>query len=105
MNSKWFCNRLTALRMQQNMTARDMSLSLGQSDSYINKIENQKSYPSMEMFFYICEFLKIKPKDFFDEDQDVPTVITEVNDELKKLSPEQLHHIHLILKDINRTKI
>lgn len=37
---KWFAERLTALRMEKGVSARDMSLSLGQSESYINKIEN-----------------------------------------------------------------
>ena len=57
--------RLTQLRTQKGVSARDMSLSLGQSESYINKIENGKSLPSMEVFFYICEYFGVHPKDFF----------------------------------------
>ena len=37
----WFPVRLAELRGQKNVSARDMSLSLGQSESYINKIENR----------------------------------------------------------------
>ena len=33
--------RVSQLRMQKGVSARDMSLSLGQSESYINKIENK----------------------------------------------------------------
>ena len=33
-----FVNRLIELRIQKGVSARDMSLSLGQSESYINKI-------------------------------------------------------------------
>lgn len=44
-----------------------MSLSLGQSAAYINKIENRNSLPSLSGFFYICEYLKITSKEFFDE--------------------------------------
>jgi len=62
-----FYKRLTQLRNKQGISARDMSLSLGQSESYINKIENGKALPSMSAFFYICDFLKIHPRDFFDE--------------------------------------
>ena len=54
-----FYKRLTQLRNKQGISARDMSLSLGQSESYINKIENGKALPSMSAFFYICDFLKI----------------------------------------------
>ena len=48
-----FSKRLTQLRQKKGVTARDMSLSLGQSESYINKIENNYSLPSMNGFFYI----------------------------------------------------
>ena len=62
----FFSQRLNELRTQKGVSARDMSLSLGQCESYINKIENQKSLPSMNVFFYICDFLDRHPKDFFD---------------------------------------
>ena len=39
-------NRIAQLRMQKNVSARDMSLSLGQNNSYINQIENKKALPS-----------------------------------------------------------
>ena len=35
-----FPKRLAELRQEKGVSARDMSLSLGQSESYINKIEN-----------------------------------------------------------------
>ena len=38
-NSKDFARRLSELRLIKSISARDMSLSLGQSESYINKIE------------------------------------------------------------------
>ena len=61
-----FCERLTQLRLQKGVSARDMSLSLGQSESYINRIESKKMLPSMSVFFYICEYFGISPKEFFD---------------------------------------
>lgn len=60
-----FGNRLAELRTAKNISAREMSLSLGQSVSYINQIENHLNFPSMTAFFYICEFLEITPKEFF----------------------------------------
>ena len=44
-------------RTQKGVSARDMSLSLGQANNYINNIENKKSLPAMQSFFYICEYL------------------------------------------------
>ena len=42
-----FIRRLVELRMSKGVSARDMSLSIGQSSSYINNIENGVSFPSM----------------------------------------------------------
>ncbi|GAB6154665.1 helix-turn-helix transcriptional regulator [Desulfosporosinus burensis] len=95
-----FYERLTRLRTQKGVSARDMSLSLGQSESYINKIENKKSLPSMTGFFYICEYLNVPPKDFFDDEVSFPTKLNDLIDELKKLNDGQLEHLLAIIKDI-----
>ena len=64
--SEWFATRVAELRTQKGVSARDMSLSLGQSESYINKIENKRTLPSMMGFLYICEYFHITPSEFFD---------------------------------------
>lgn len=97
----WFYRRLTDLRMQKGVSARDMSLSLGQSESYINKIENRRTLPSMTGFFYICEYLGITPQEFFDADAAAPQKTKELLRELEKLSPEQTSHILSVVKDIS----
>lgn len=56
--------RLIELRLKQGVSARDMSLSLGQSESYINKIENNKSLPSITVLFEIMRYFKITPLEF-----------------------------------------
>lgn len=57
-------NRIAQLRMQKNVSARDMSLTLGQNNSYINQIENKKALPSLQGLFYICEYFGITPQQF-----------------------------------------
>nr|DAW48462.1 MAG TPA: helix-turn-helix domain protein [Caudoviricetes sp.] len=59
-----FKNRLAILRTQRGVSAREMSLSLGQNAGYINDIESGKTLPSMMLFFYICEYLEITPSSF-----------------------------------------
>ena len=59
-------NRIAQLRTQKGVSARDMSLSLGQNGSYINQIENKKALPSLQGLFYICEYLHMTPQEFFD---------------------------------------
>lgn len=88
-----FPARLMQLRNKMGVSARDMSLSIGQNPGYINNIESGKALPSMAAFFYICDFLKITPKEFFDLDAEEPAEIRDVIINLKKLSPEQLQNI------------
>lgn len=64
--------RLAKLREELGISARQMSLELGQNESYINRIENGKIYPSLQVFFYICDYLHVTPKEFFDEDLPEP---------------------------------
>ena len=51
MDQEKFVKRLIELRLNKGVSARDMSLSLGQSAGYINNIENGINYPSMSLFF------------------------------------------------------
>lgn len=104
MNQEWFSSRLTKLRTERKLSARDLSLSLGQSPGYINKIENNRSLPSMQVFFYICEYLKISPAEFFDQEITYPLLLNETISELKKMDSNQLEHVLNILKDINAAK-
>ena len=98
---EWFPERLSQLRMEKNVSARDMSLSLGQSNSYINKIENRRTLPSMAGFFYICEYLGITPQEFFDADTASPAKANELEAEIRKLSPQKAQHVLALIKDLN----
>jgi transcriptional regulator with XRE-family HTH domain len=88
--------------MQKGISARDMSLSLGQSESYINKIENRHALPSLTGFFYICEYLDVTPTEFFDVESNSPNKDLAILKELKRLTPEQANHILLVVKDLCR---
>ena len=88
-----FIKRLVELRMNKGVSARDMSLSIGQSAGYINNIENGVNYPSMSVFFYICDYLNISPKEFFDTDTHNPTKVTELLTAVQGLSGDQLDNL------------
>ena len=90
MEREVFCKRLTQLRMNRGVSARDMSLSIGQSPNYIIGIEGGKNYPSMETFFYICDYFGITPKEFFDIESTNPTKAAELMELVKSLPNEQL---------------
>ena len=73
-----FIKRLTALRVYKCVSAREMSLAIGQSAGYINNIVNGVNLPSMTVFFYIREYLDIEPRDFFDTQLTNPIKIKEL---------------------------
>jgi len=81
-----FGERLAKLRMAKGISARKLSFQLGKSANYINKIENGKTYPSMEVFFDICSSLEISQKDFFDEENEYPSEVNEMLGDYKRLS-------------------
>ena len=87
---KQFQERLSELRLQRDVSAREMSQSIGQSDNYICNIENRHNLPSMSVFFYICDYLKVTPQEFFDLESHDPTRLTEITEKLKRLTPDQL---------------
>ena len=93
--------RLTQLRMQKNVSARDMSLSLGQANNYINSIENRKALPSMQSFFYICEYLGVTPQEFFDEGNACPVRLRELVDEAKHLDDNALGHLLALIRELS----
>lgn len=95
-----FAKRLAQLRMQKGVSARDMSLSIGQSEGYINKIENGNSLPSMMGFFYICEYFGITPAQFFSYDIQAPQLSDELISAAERLSPHQTEHILAVINDI-----
>lgn len=97
-----FADRLAQLRIEKGVSARDMSLSIGQSPGYINNIENKKNLPSMSLFFYICEYLNITPKDFFDLEAKNPKKLNNVISDLKMLTPERLDNISAIIRDLKK---
>ena len=95
-----FIKRLTELRMNKGVSAREMSLAIGQSEGYINNVENGVNLPSMTVFFYICEYLGVTPTEFFDITAKNPTKIKDLVDAAKNLSNEQLEHLIAIAKGL-----
>lgn len=95
----FFYERLTKLRMTKGVSQREMSLAMGQSEGYMTKIESRVSLPSMTVFFYICEYFGISPREFFDDEVKNPALLQQAIDGLKTLSDDDLA---LILGNIKR---
>ena len=101
MYEDFFPARLAALRQLKNVSAREMSLAMGQNVNYINHIENKKSNPSLQTLYYICEYFGITPAEFFDGESENPGLLGELTGELKKLDTPSLENMLGIAKKLN----
>ena len=100
MDLRKFGERLAKLREIKGVSAREMSLSIGLSENYINKIENGKSLPSLGVFFEICDYLEISQKDFFDEDTTDPSQVKELITDYKMIDGSVQSSIAKLIKGI-----
>ena len=95
-----FSKRLTELRINKDVSAREMSLSIGLSEGFINKIENGGPLPNMTNFLYICDYLGISPRDFFDFEAELPANVRELCDLVKTLPGKQVDGLIALVKSI-----
>ena len=100
LNEKDFSLRLAKLRERMGVSARDMSLSIGQNPGYINNIETGKSMPSLAGIFYICDYLEITPSEFFDLENQNPAQLQELISNLKQLDDDLLYHMSEIVRKL-----
>ena len=102
MYTEFIKRRIARLRTDNNISARELSLRLGQSTGYINTIENGKSLPSMAMFLYICEYFNITPKEFFDDESEHPIILDEIISECKKLDKKSLDGLLTVIQSMQK---
>ncbi len=91
-----FGDRLAELRMEYGISARDLSLSIGQNEHYINQIENHYFYPSMQAFIYICEYLCITPCQFFNIEIISPYDVNIIVEKISEMSSDNRNLIKLL---------
>lgn len=90
--------KLNYFRLKKNVSAREMSLAIGQSDNYINSIENKRVTPSIQMLYIICEYLDVPVYEFLNETKTKDYYLKEINKKLVSLESEQLENILAMLK-------
>lgn len=78
--------RITALRMKKGVSEYRMSLELGHSRSYIQNIVSGRTNPALEEFLYICDYLGVSPRAFFDPDDPCPDETQHVLETMQALS-------------------
>lgn len=107
MLKEFVMERVMILRTAKKVSARDMSLSLGMSENYINHLENGKLLPSLEVIDYICDYFHISIHDFFSESKKSPILqntLLEATNGLQNTQIEILCDIATGYKMINNSK-
>jgi len=92
--------RIAKMRTEKGVSARDMSVSMGQNVNYINRIENRKAEPSLSGLFYILEYFGVSPQEFFDAENKYPAQLNELVSDIKQLDENELLHLSGFLKGI-----
>lgn len=101
MDEQFIRDRITHLRMQKNVSKYKMSLDLGHSKSYIQSIASGRALPSMSEFLYICDYLDVSPKDFFDPELKDPVLLEQAVSSMKELSNPDLRLLISIIDRLN----
>ena len=101
---EFFFQRLGKLRTQKGISAMKMSKLVGQEGSYIGKVENKAFLPSMSTFFYICEYLGISPKEFFESESGFPATLNCLFEDMKAFDEDELKCIEGVVNIIKRGK-
>ena len=84
-------DRISELRVKKNISEYKMSMDLGHSKSYIQGISSGRALPSLGEFLYICEYLGVTPKEFFDEETEDPQLVTKLYELSKNLNESDLN--------------
>lgn len=101
MDEQFIRDRITHLRMQKNVSEYKMSLDLGHNKSYIQSIASGRALPSMSEFLYICDYLDVFPKDFFDPELKDPVLLEQAVSSMKELSNPDLRLLISIIDRLN----
>ena len=67
----------------------------------INRIENKKMLPSMTVFFYICDFFRITPKEFFSFESTSDLDVIHAMKKLSALDEKKKEHVIAIIEDLS----
>lgn len=102
MEKEEFIKRLTELRINKGVSARDMSLSVGLNENYINRLENGAGLPKMETFFFLCDYLGVSPQDFFDIGTPDPIKTKKLYQEAHTLSSSQLDILLGMIREMKK---
>lgn len=101
MDQQFIRDRISILRTKKNISEYRMSTDLGHSKSYIQSISSGRSMPSMSEFLYICEYLGVTPKEFFDDSISEPQLVQKLYELTRNMSEDNLNVLISLAERLN----
>ncbi len=102
MDKNYIKDRYAKIRLAHNISARKLSMELGQSTEYINQIENGRCLPSVEGLLNFCDYFQISVGEFFEERFQYPVQYSKIIEELNQMDEQTVGKIYELLKLINQ---
>lgn len=99
---KFISKRVYELRILKNISARDMSLSLGLNRNYVNQIENRKTKPSMKGLFYMWLYLGVSPMEFFNTEKSTTLLQQKAINCIYNVSDKNLEYVVPLLEKLEK---
>lgn len=90
MDFQFIRDRISVLRTKKKVSEYRMSTDLGHSKSYMQSISSGRAIPSLGEFLYICEYLGVTPREFFDEEIKEPQLVHRLYELTRNMSEEDL---------------
>ncbi|MCI9009918.1 MAG: helix-turn-helix transcriptional regulator [Clostridia bacterium] len=102
MDKNYIKDRYAKIRLAHDISARKLSMELGQSTEYINQIENGRCLPSVEGLLNFCDYFQISVGEFFEERFQYPVQYSKIIEELNRMDEQTVGKIYELLKLINQ---
>ena len=99
MNKDDLVQRIGYFRNKKNLSARELSLRIGKSDTYINQIESKNFTISLPVLFDIIDALEISCAEFFADNYANYSQDKEILDLLKNLSADRKNSFIDLMKN------
>ena len=101
MNYKEIIERLSLIRTSKNLSARELGLMIGKSDTYFYKVEDKSIILNVPKLLEILDALQVDTEEFFYKDFENYKRDKEVLALTKNLSKEELQALIVLLKRKN----
>lgn len=95
-------NRITELRILNNVSEHRMSLDLDKSGSYIRGITSGAAMPSLKELFNIIAYFNMTPAEFFAPMENDETPYHKLCEKLRSLSDDDLEKVNTFVEWIEK---